>query len=417
MTTILRASGAPQLLAAIPALAGYTPSNSVVLIPFDRGRSQGALRLDLPTYDDSGDYAEFAATAIGITCRLPTVDGVAIVVYTDHSVHSSMHPRALGGIIDAIGLRAEACDLHVIETIIVGCDGWLDHAEEKHEPLSLVQIPETPKVPGVGDVSGDQHSGLALPTPTAQQREEALYACNELDKVFQALRLLQENHVACEHSDACCTPHELLDTLNKTAEASGERIDPRALAMYQRLDDAPQFLEEILDSPAGMTAYEAAALSWCFSRPLVRDVALVQWARDRDHGDQALAAQLRFAETTVAVPEHIGGVLSGQGKAPDRDRMLLALSALRAAAALAPRAKTAGLLTGAAWISWAIGRATHAEHYVAQAHAIDPDHSLAGLIRTMISASLLPDWAFTAPRGAAAISPAETESSLGFPDQ
>ena len=47
-TTILKAAQASEFLAAIPALIGYTPTASAVVVPFRGNRTAGAMRFDLP---------------------------------------------------------------------------------------------------------------------------------------------------------------------------------------------------------------------------------------------------------------------------------------------------------------------------------------------------------------------------------
>ncbi|HBR87853.1 MAG TPA: hypothetical protein DEA59_01135, partial [Microbacterium sp.] len=70
------------------------------------------------------------------------------------------------------------------------------------------------------------------------------------------------------------------------------------------------------------------------------------------------------------------------------------LDAARAAAAAAPRARRAGALATCAWLSWALGRSTHAAAFAEMAFAIEPDHGLAGIVLTMVNAGHLPEWAF-----------------------
>ena len=48
ISTILKAAQASDFLAAVPALLGFQPSESVVLVPFRGQRTTGALRIDPP---------------------------------------------------------------------------------------------------------------------------------------------------------------------------------------------------------------------------------------------------------------------------------------------------------------------------------------------------------------------------------
>jgi hypothetical protein len=52
------------------------------------------------------------------------------------------------------------------------------------------------------------------------------------------------------------------------------------------------------------------------------------------------------------------------------------------------------VLAAAAWISWALGRSTHAAWYAERALEIEPGHGLSEIVATMIGAGHLPEWAF-----------------------
>jgi len=86
----------------------------------------------------------------------------------------------------------------------------------------------------------------------------------------------------------------------------------------------------------------------------------------------------------------------GEGPPPDGDRLLRALALLRRVSAVAVRPRKPGPLAATAWVSWALGRSTHAAGYAAKALRIDSDHGLAQIVAAMVAAGHLPDWAFTA---------------------
>ncbi len=90
----------------------------------------------------------------------------------------------------------------------------------------------------------------------------------------------------------------------------------------------------------------------------------------------------------------LGAVFFGRGPRPDPDRLRLALAMVRNAAARAPRASRPGPLTAAAWLSWALGRSTHAAHYLDLVREIDPEYGLAALLSTIVGAGVLPEWTF-----------------------
>ncbi|MBS1697454.1 MAG: DUF4192 family protein [Actinobacteria bacterium] len=377
MTTIVHAAGAAELLAAIPVLTGFTPRDSVVLLPFRRSRTAGALRFDLPRAaparppDEASTAAEFAATAIGLACRVPETDALAIAVYTDGEPgRDEALPAA--ALVTELMRRAEACGLHMVEALHVGTGHWSDYREPLAAPHPLSEVPEPPPVPGFVGPAPDQLSGVELPTAGLLAAESVGRALLALERVLGP-----------------AGPQ-------RTAPPPGGRVDPRAHEAALLLDDLPSFLEEVLDTPETPSPFATATLVWILNRPALRDVALVQWASSIDHGDRALAAQLCHSATGCDVPDDLGGILIGHGPCPDRDRLGVALTLVRHIVSLAPRDARGGPLAAAAWLSWAIGRSTHAARYLDQAQEADPELSFAQLMRAVVDAGMLPDWAFRA---------------------
>jgi hypothetical protein len=175
---------------------------------------------------------------------------------------------------------------------------------------------------------------------------------------------------------------------------TSSRLDPRALAAVCRLDDLPRFFEDALARPVeGAGVYDTAALVWCLARPALRDVALVQWSGNLAQGDEAFDAQLRW-EAGEEYPAHLAMRMWGEGDPPQAPRLETALALVRHAAAVAPRTAQPGALAMCAWLSWALGRSTHAAAYAERACEIEPEHGLSQIILSFVSAGHLPDWAF-----------------------
>ncbi len=84
----------------------------------------------------------------------------------------------------------------------------------------------------------------------------------------------------------------------------------------------------------------------------------------------------------------------GRRARPDPDRLVRALTLARRLAAAAPTRVRSGALATSAWLSWALGRSSHAAIYVERALRIDRSHGLAGIVASFIEANHLPDWAF-----------------------
>jgi Domain of unknown function (DUF4192) len=370
MTTIVHAASAAELLAAIPVLTGFTPRDSVVLLPFRGARTAGALRFDLP----SGAIpaaAEFAATAIGLACRVPETDALAIAVYADAAPCQGGALPAVALVEELIG-RAEACGLHVVEALFVGGDSWADYRDQESAPHPLKDVPPPPPVPGFAGPAPDQFSGTELPAP-------GLFAAESVGRALLAVERVLGPAAQ-----------------GRTRPPTPARADPRAQETALLLDDLPSFLEEVLDSPEALSPFATAALVWVLNRPALRDVALVQWASGIDCGDRALAAQLGHRRRGAAVPADIGGILIGDGPRPDGDRLGVALALVRHTIPLAPRDARGGPLAAAAWLSWARGRSTHAARYLDQAQSVDPELTFAQLLRTVVDAGMLPRWSFRA---------------------
>ncbi|WP_295012581.1 DUF4192 family protein [uncultured Microbacterium sp.] len=380
MTTIVHAAGAAELLAAIPALTGFTPRNSLVLLPFRGARTAGAIRFDLPPSDDAGDgppglLSEFAATAVGLVRRVPGTDALAIAVYADPDgvIRAGAPPRPpRSGLVGAVEREAERRGLRIVEALHVGGTSWADYRDPAFRAHPVHDLPDTPAVPGFVGPAPDQLSGAELP-------RAGLVETESVGRALQAIeRVLGPAHA-------------------RRATPGPAPVDPRAQEVALLLDDLPSFLEDLLDSPEASSPFLAAALAWILNRPALRDVALVQWARGIDIGDAALTAQLAFTGAGIEVPAEIGRTMIGQGPRPDPDRLGVALTLVRRTASLAPCDARGGPLAAAAWLSWAIGRSTHAAHYLGLLAAIDPDLSFARLLRSVVDGGILPAWAFRGP--------------------
>ena len=364
MTTVLRASGSAEFLSIVPSLAGFTPTESIVLLPFQGARTYGAMRLDLPCDDDA--IEDYADSAVGLVARVDRTDALALVVYTDEEASVTpdglVLPRAL--VADELLIRASDAGLRIVDALCVMPSGWASYLHDDPEIRPLDE--EGPDVAGLGDVTGDQLSGAGLPDADLAERERVGRILLDLTDLIS---------------------HERLDGW------TGDE-NPRALAAVVLLEDIPAFFESVLATPSDLPPFATAALLWCLDRPLFRDVALTQWATDIVAGVRTLDSQLAYAQTGRGILDDLAEIFLGRGASPDAERLRQALTAVRTAAARAPRLSRPGPLTAAAWLSWALGRSSHAAHYLELVRAIDPQYGLASLLATMISAAMLPEWAF-----------------------
>ncbi len=365
MTTIVKAADAAQFLALVPRLLGFTPRKSVVIVPMSGPRSLGGMRLDLPA--DTDDPCDLlAATVIGMVCRVTSADGFLAVVYTDESGSTSL-PRAQ--LAEALTRAADASGLSVVDVFVVAADGWASLLDETPERRPLSELTLTAPL-GPEPAPGDQTSGARLPEASAADRRRVGAAHRSLGDALAVI---------------CGIPSD------RTRQ---ERIDPSALAAACELDDLPRLYEKALEwDPDDLDPMNVALVGWCLQRPALRDVALVQWASDALGGTEAMAAQHRW-EDGEEYPADLASVMWGEGVTPDPDRLQRALRLTLHIAARTARRHRAGLLAVSAWLSWALGRSTHADRFAEMALEIDEAHGLADIVRSFVAATHLPDWAF-----------------------
>lgn len=389
MTTTVKAADAAEFLALVPRMLGYTPTRSIVVVPMGpvgtasrggarRSRSMGGMRLDLPSDESAVDG--FAATLIGMVCRIPRAESLVAIVYGDEGVAGGLPHEPLAS---AVRRASDASGLELIDMLVIGPDGWASHLRpgEGIRPLTeLLTFDRTlPPAP-----AGDQRRDADLPDATEADWRRTAQARRSLEAALE---------VVCDVR----VPDD--------PGPGRDRVDPAALEAACELDDLPGLFERALTwQPDDLTAMRTAMLSWVLSRPSLRDIALVQWATDIRGGAQAMEAQLRW-EDGADYPPDLASVMWGEGACPDPERLEKALRLARHIAARAEREQRPGSLAMCAWISWALGRSTHADWYAREALEIEEDHGLADIVRSFVAATHLPDWAFAragAPmRGAA----------------
>lgn len=243
---------------------------------------------------------------------------------------------------------------------------------------------------------------------------DALYATAMLDAVqnrlnHSGLRVVDMLYVTSEGWGSTADPRSPrpLSEL-PPSKVTGDVLDPTILPTInderrkatvesgfepeQDIVDINGFIEDVLYMSASTLApRNVAALSFIFDRPALRDILLVQVTQGRERGEDALDAQLNW-EQGVEYPADLAMSMWGEGPRPDASRLDCMLELARWTTAILP---TAGGYAVCAWISWALGRSTHAEHYANQGLALDADHGLCEIVRSFITAGHLPAWAFT----------------------
>lgn len=366
MTTIIKAHDAADFLALVPHLAGYTPKDSLVLVPFRGSRTAGILRFDLPHPQRDRDV--FAATAIGTVCRIPDVDGIAILVYGADP--DGPHGHAHASLVAGLRVCAEACGVYTGEALWIGGSRWGSFVDPGVGGATADILPmATPDLPRP---RADQSAGVRLPRARPAARRAIADALVAIDDAVIAVR-------GADHG----------------IRGGVAGVDPRALAALELLDDVGSLWERaVTEAPADDDAgvFISAALLWALSRPILRDAGLASWCHGPEAGERALAANLRWAEGESMQDE--GWFLAGVGPRPDAGRLTLALDRVRRLAAVADGEHRVAALASAAWLAWALGGGTHADAYARQALRIDPEHGLSGIVLRFAQIGRLPDWAF-----------------------
>lgn len=379
-TTVVRATSSPAFLALVPHLLECTPRESLVVVPFGRGRSLGAMRVDLPPAGDASVQDGVASTVIGMACKVARTDAVAIAVYTDDVLTGSAHAPHTG-IVDAVRARADICGLRVVDALAVGADGWTSYLDPSAETRPLSEIQDAARPELAGDVSGDHLAAAGLPASSAADAE----------RVEQLL-------VDVEHSLRRSRDRRRLSPARRAA----------AEAVEAEIADPPALFENVVTLPEEHVELpQLAALAFCLERPALRDVALMQWTGDLATGDAVFRAQTAF-RGGESVPEDLARPMWGEGACPDPARLRIGLELCRRVASLVVRERRPGPLAACAWLAWATGRSTHAAAYAQAALEIDGRHGLSEIMRAMIDAGRLPEWVFERPT-----SPAGTGSSRG----
>lgn len=396
MQTVFKAKSAAEFLAVVPALAGYTPVQSVVLVAFGGARTIGVLRVDLPPDDaDAQAIAASAATFVGLVCRLPDADGLAPVIYCDAPLRDEPGGSvAHAGLIEAILRCADACGIHVRDALCVARDAWCSYLEPGRPVHSLTELDAASTriaLPAsLTPITGDQHSGVELPVvdPTDLHRVDIAIA-----QLQDGLDLLASAH-APDDLDAA---EWLGPPLDVGTRGAGEPSPAGVADALGSLCDIPALFERALGSiPDALGAPELAALLVCLARPAMRDVALSQWAFNVETGTEVLEAQLAW-EDGADFPAHLAAHMVGEGRRPDVLRIGAALALVRHLAAVAPAPLRCAPLTLAAWLSWALGKSTHAGAYLELVREIDPEYGLAQIVAAMVRGGHLPEWAFNRP--------------------
>ncbi len=395
---IVRTKEAHDFLAIVPQLVGFLPERSMVLVAFRGNRTCGAMRFNLP--DPTAPqkvHKRIATTLIGTLCKIPGVDAVVPVAYTDEgfaAVAGLPHERFAETLIK----RAELSGFLVRDALCVGSDGWGSYLD-----------PDCPA--GGHPLSDIADSSAHHAFPDETRRELATLSSRaDLPKVGLASkeRLARAFRRYERMADPAGTPlglvamvGDILDPV-ETAEVAltwdAAEPDVEAVGALLFLIQSPgnrdqMMLQFAFGEAVGIETHELNVRYWAIQRATGRSMD------DIVREEQKLKAASETGDGSFDQAEKQTGdlILGLTTERPDPDRIERSIELLRIVVAMAPRSARPAPFCMLAWLSWALGRGSVAGIFIDQALAIDPRYSMALLLNTLFCSGHLPEWAYAVP--------------------
>ncbi|WP_165069954.1 DUF4192 domain-containing protein [Marisediminicola senii] len=377
-----------DFLSVVPYLAGYLPENSVVLVAFEGRRTRGVMRFGLPADTAIGTGERHATSVLGMFCRIPKVDAVVAIAYTDTRIDDRL---PLGPFMRAVIARARFSGFTVLDALCVAADGWGSYLDPEcppgGRPLALI----------TGSPAGRQMAGEAPVAPRPIEHGATLPPVDPMLKEAFDERL--------------DTLRDALDDVMGSDDDGTMDYGQEASDLVETLVDFASTVEKLLASPIPPAPELAATAVFGLRLFPLRDSTLLQVAfgvamgrrlspvnlthdpRHRAAADQTVAERAA-AERVEAERATASRLLAGIGPRPDGERMRRSIDAWRVLAALADDLDRPPLLCMLGWMEWALGRSSVAAVYVDEALRIDPECTVAGLLAEAFAVGHLPEWAF-----------------------
>jgi hypothetical protein len=401
-TTIVKTPSPQDFLALVPQLVGFLPERSLVLVAFRGNRTCGALRFNLP-HGGAGEpeLRRVAGALLGTLCKIPGVDALVPVVYTEATIGANPANAAglpQGAFIGAIRHRAGQSGFLVRDALCVAADGWASYLEadepERRRAGRAVRHP----------LSGIADSAVTEAIPGDARRELArLQTGADLPRVDLATRercarrLARYQRLGSE-----------LGPVSGLVEMVGDILDPVGTA------------ETVLGlDPTELSIDEVAALLFLMQGPATRDQMMLQFAFGEEVGRRSSALNRHYArrqrETGLSMDDLVaadmaagrafeeeipttGDLMMGLSpERPDPERVGRGIGLLKVLVAMAPRSARPAPLCMLAWLSWTLGQGSVAGIYLDTAVEIDAEYGMALLLLQMIGSGHLPEWAFSVP--------------------
>ncbi len=384
MTQTLRVRGPADFLALIPALMGGTPQESVVLLLTRRDGHNGVLRADIPATTSTAILKRCATQLMGMLCRVPDVDAVTIVVFTNDPIESVL-PHV--GWAEILAKRTEQMGFRIHEVLCRARDGWGSYRDANlpvgGQPLSDIE-----------DAIGRMPAGLSARTDYSQI---PLASDSQIERTQRELAyyraLVTMLGDADSNSGVGVGSHADADA---EVEAQTERVP----AELEPLCDLALFVEDALSWEGDEIDARGSLLIFALQGPPARDTTMLQWAYGLALGDQlydeleSLPPGLPFKDSGYTFGADL---ILGIGPRPERKRILRGIELLLILVGRAGPTERRPLLCMLGWLNWALGSGTHAAQFVALAREIDSEYGMAELLEMVITVRQLPDWIFIPP--------------------
>ena len=414
--TIVKTPTPQDFLALVPQLVGFLPEQSLVLVAFRGNRTCGALRFNLPR-DEAGasELRRIAGTLLGTLCKIPGVDALVPVVYTEQEIGDEPAGAEAdlphGAFLRAIQARAGESGFLVRDALCVAADGWASYLDLGQGRLRPGRAPVAAAGRAVRHPLSDiAASSVAQGIPAGSRREIAtLQTGAELPKVDLATRERCARRLARYQR---LGPD--LGPIPELIEMVGDMLDPVGTA------------ETVLGlNPAELSIDEVAALLFLMQGPATRDQMMLQFAfgeeegrrshelnrhyarRQRETGldmDALVEADMAAGRAWEQATPTTGDLMLGLSpQRPDPERVLRGIRLLKLLVAMAPRAARPAPLCMLAWLSWTLGQGSVAGIHIDTALDIDPEYGMALLLLQVLGSGHLPEWAFEVPVDEAAI--------------
>lgn len=396
--TIVRTRSAAAFLALVPSLTGMQPRDSLVLVAFGGKRTRGAMRFDLPGTDDPKILGRSATTYTGLVCKIEGADGVVPVVYTDRSFagEGGLPHRIL---LDRIVVRARRAGLDVKDALCVAFDGYgsLFDRDLPPEGLPLADLTQQHDLPPLLDAT----AATVLPEVDGAEQQALTAEVAALLGLppggLSHSRAQLREHWAVHLPRVRADPGYAEEAVRRPVETGRAEEEPllrllRDLGPDVVVEDALGFLDGPLNGMRGLAVLAALA-----DKPNFRDLVLLQAGWGRAFGRHVTDRTLVVASPALQAGEAVHLAISGGDMArPDTGRVDRAILRIREAAARTPQPERAPLLTMLAWLHWSLGRGSIASDLAGAAGSASADYPFADLLRTMLGAGMLPEWAFRA---------------------